>query len=149
VTPPPWLRRRLAAVAGAALLLWAAAGFGAELAYLKWPPEHALRRWGVAAWMPNHAAPAALRDLLAGFEPHIPPGSAVVVTGGEEWGATNFFVALWAAYYLPRHRVIPVRGAGITGRGEYWVAIGTELHRPGLEEVARRPPGILYHRGRP
>ena len=62
----------------------------------------------------------------------IPPGSRVAFAGIELQGTESAYRAMWAAYLLPRHHVLP---AGQAWDGDYYVAYGTRLDRADLELV--------------
>jgi hypothetical protein len=48
---------------------------------------------------------------------------------------------MWAAYYLPRHHVLP---AGQGWDGDYWIAYRTRLDRSDLELVWENDDGAVY-----
>jgi hypothetical protein len=145
VRRPPRLPPRLAAALGAALLLWTAAVFAvASVRFvdrLLGPP----RAVGATGWNPGEYGPGRLEELLAAVEPRVPPGEVVLVSAAPAPAEEEMFVSLWAAYYLPRHRVIRARHPA-AAQGRWLVAFGAEASPPGgaAEELLRHPSGALY-----
>ena len=134
----------LAAAIGLGVLLWSAALFAVALVRfgdrLLGPP----RPVGVTAWNPGEYESARLERFLAAVEPHVPPGR-VVVFATDAPADQELFQSLWAAYHLPRHRVIRSRHPAAGAAGEYLVVFDGGAAAPaGGEELLRRPEGALY-----
>lgn len=137
-------RRRVALVLGAALLAWTAALFAvASVRFVDrvaGPP----RPVGVMGWNPGEYASNRLARLLAAVEPRLPSGSVVLISAGHERRGEEFFLSLWAAYHLPRHRVIGAHHPGAAA-GEYLVVFDAPPEAPaGGEALLRHPLGTLY-----
>jgi len=122
---------------------WLGYGFSVEVraavAALSAPPEPEL----VWRWRLGDAGPAQLARFLAEVEPAARPASLialVTVTGSAD---QDHFLRLWAAYDLPRHRVV-LRSEPAAERADYVVSYGTGLDEPRLTEILRRPDGGLY-----
>lgn len=145
--PPRRLRRAAAAALVVALTLWAGVLFGVAVARfaarLGGPP----RPVGVTSWNPGEYASARLERFLAEVEPRVPPGRVVLFSAAAAPAADELFQSLWAAYYLPRHRVIRARHPAAGAAGEYLVVFdggAAAAPPPGSEELLRRPEGALY-----
>ena len=141
----PSRRRRLAAAAGLAILAWTGVACAVAVARfadrLIGPP----RPMGVTGWSPGEYASGRLEALLAAVDPRVPPGRVVLYSAAAAPAEEEYFQSLWAAYYLPRHRVIRARHPGAAA-GEYLVVVdGRGAAAPrGSEELLRHPAGTLY-----
>lgn len=138
-------RRRLAAAAGLALLAWTGVACAVAVARfadrLLGPP----RPVGVTGWNPGEYGSGRLEAFLAAVEPRVPPGRVVLFSAASAPSEEELFQSLWAAYYLPRHRVIRARHPGAAA-GEYLVVSdgGAAAAPAGAEELLRHPAGALY-----
>lgn len=140
------LRRRLAAAAGLAVLAWT--GVACAVAVVRFadrllgPP----RPVGVTGWSPGEYASTRLEGLLAAVEPRVPPGRVVLFSAASAPAEEELFQSLWAAYYLPRHRVVRARHPAAAAAGEYLVVLdgGAAAAPAGGEELLRHPAGALY-----
>lgn len=98
----------------------------------------------VSFWRMGTAEPGRLAALLEPVGAEVPPGSVVVFATGAGRGDAEFFQGLWAAYLLPRHRVIRLSHPRARLDGEYLVAYGTVVDHPRAVEIRRLPGGVLY-----
>lgn len=141
----PPLRRRLAAALGVAILAWTgvacAVAAGRFADRLLGPPRPA----GATRWNPGEHAAGRLEAFLAAVEPRVPPGRLVLFSLAAAPAEEEYFQSLWAAYYLPRQRVIRARHPAAAA-GEYLVLVdgGGTAPPAGGEELLRHPAGALY-----
>jgi hypothetical protein len=68
----------------------------------------------------------------------------VVFVTGDGGGDPEFFQSLWAAYLLPRHRVIPLSHPRARRDGEYLAAYRTTIANPRAVAPRWLPGGALY-----
>jgi hypothetical protein len=144
-SPHPQLARlRLPALA--LIAIWALAGLGVETVRTIREGAGGAGRRGVMFWRMGTPPPARLAELLAPVGALVPPGSVVVFATGTDGGGgdAEFFQGLWAAYLLPRHRVVRLAQPAARTEGEYLAAYGTAIEHPRLVELARLPGGVLY-----
>jgi hypothetical protein len=140
-----WPRPRLAVVAAIAIVIYLGASLARETLaalqpyWLRGP--YSFREPNPARWRLASAPVERLRSFLAQVEPVIPVGSRVAFSGVELQGTEPAYRAMWAAYLLPRHHVLP---AGQAWAGDYYVAYRTRLDRPGLELVWQSDDGAVY-----
>jgi hypothetical protein len=140
-----WPRPRLASVTALALAIYLGASLARETMaafrpyWLRGP--YSFREPNPARWRLASAPVERLRSFLAQVEPLIPAGSQVAFAGVELQGTESAYRAMWAAYLLPRHHVLP---AGQAWDGDYYIAYRTRLDRPGLELVWESDDGALY-----
>ena len=122
---------------------WLGHGFFVEVrtavAALAAPPEPEL----VWRWRLGDAGPAQLARFLAEVDPAARPGSLIALVTVTGLADQDHFLRLWAAYDLPRQRVV-LRSDSAAARADYVVSYGTGLDEPRLTEVLRRPDGGLY-----
>lgn len=141
---PKLLRLRLPALV--LLALWALAGLGVETARTLREGAAGGGRGGTMFWRLGTPPPARLAAFLEPVGAAVPPGSVVVFatnTGGGG-GDDEFFQALWAAYLLPRHRVVRLSQPQAPTAGEYLASWGRAIDHPRLVELDRPPGGVLY-----
>lgn len=131
----------------ALLVAWAGATLVAELTALRHELRHPPNSGWVADWRLGTPRAEGFASFLAAADRHLPDDSVVVLAAPVPEGPQTFFLTLWAAYHLPRHRVI-AEGRAATGPGDspgdYLVAYGVERPGPGRQEVARLPGGVVY-----
>lgn len=140
---PQLARLRLPALA--LIALWALAGLGVETVRTIREGAAGGRR-EVVFWRLGTPPPARLAEFLEPVGEAVPEGSVVVFATGSEGGGgdAEFFQSLWAAYVLPRHRVVRLARPAARTEGEYLAAYGTEIEHPRLVELDRPPGGVLY-----
>jgi len=144
-----WRRRAVLALLLAALA-WAGRGLVVET--LGWREEVALRAAGrdpaagvVASWRPGDPGPRRLARFLEVVAHYLPPDAAAAVVAPGKPPGEEHFVALWTAYLLPRHRVLPRSGALEALDGvAYVIAWELPVDDPRLDELLRHPDGALY-----
>jgi hypothetical protein len=136
-------------LAVAALAAWALAGLGVETA--RTVREGAAGGDGgpgedgpVILWRMGTAPPARLAAFAEAVGAAAPPGSVVVWVTGDGEGDPEFFQSLWAAYLLPRHRVIPLAHPRSRLDGEYLAAYRTVIDHPRAAAPRWLPGGALY-----
>lgn len=138
------LSRRLSAALAAGLLLWAGWGAGVEA----WRASAVLasRRapHAVAFWRLGDDRPEALRRFLAEVGRRVGDDDVVAVVTAAGEGDQDFFLGLWAAYLLPRQRVIRLAHRRARSEADWLVAWGTRIDHPRLTPVLERPAGVLY-----
>jgi hypothetical protein len=127
----------------AAAVAWLGWGFAAEtrhsLAALAAPP----RPGDVMFWRLGDRQHLPLRGFLAEVDRLVPAGAVVVFATDAGDAGQDFFLRQWAAYLLPRQRVIPLAHPRAAQVADYLVAWGTAVDHPRLTEVLRRPGGVL------
>jgi hypothetical protein len=130
-----------------AAVVWLAWGAARELeqasAALSAPP----RAGDVAFWRLGSDASEPLRYFLADVDRAVPPGEVAVFSGPTGDPAQEHFLRLWAAYLLPRHRVIgPAHPAAATAGFVITYGLPPDPARraAGLETVIAHPYGTLY-----
>jgi len=136
-------RTRLLLLAG--LAAWALAGLGIETA--RTIAAGTADRAGeppTAFWRPGTAPPARLAAFVEEVGEAVPAGSVVVFATGDGGGDPEFFQSLWAAYLLPRHRVIPLAHPRARAEGDYLAAYRTAIDHPRAVAPRRLPGGVLY-----
>ncbi|HVR30439.1 MAG TPA: hypothetical protein VMS86_13010 [Thermoanaerobaculia bacterium] len=138
-------RPRPAWVLAAALALYLAVSLAHEtMAALRpyWVRgPNAFRELNPAGWRlasPPAKKMAAFLELAAS---RIPDGSRVAFAGVDLPGTQSAYRAMWAAYLLPRHHVVP---AGQAWEGDYWIAYRTRVDRRDLELIWENDDGALY-----
>lgn len=126
------------------LIAWCLAALAAEtrsrLAWLARAQEEAVfpPRWQLGAARVEHYA-----GFLRRLEPLLPPGSRVTVVSSYKHRKYDTFLAMWAAYLLPRQQVISSLRPEAE-QAEYWIAYRRPLQRPDLEPVVELRAGGLY-----
>ncbi len=98
------------------------------------------------AWRLGTPPVANLSRFLAEAEPLIPAGSRVVFSSRESPGDQAGHRFAWAAYLLPRHRLI-TSGQSSSPEAEYWIAYRTsprDQDLPRLEVLLDEPDGKVY-----
>lgn len=126
------------------LAVWALAALAIETAdALSGLADEPVRR-GVFFWRMGTEDPARLAAFLEPVGAEVPPGGLVVFATGDGAGDPEFFQRLWAAYLLPRHRVIGLSHPRARAEGEYLAAYGTEVDHPRAAAPRRLPGGVLY-----
>lgn len=136
--------RRLAFTLLLAAVAWLAYGFGGEaleaVADLATPPDQSsLWRWRL-----GDPGPTALARFLATVGGAARPGSVIVLATATGSADQDFFLRQWAAYQLPRHRIILLSHPSAPHVADYLAAYGTAVEDPRLEELSRQPGGVLY-----
>lgn len=139
---------RLRQIAGALLLAWIAFWFLAEVNALRRdtasPPNPGI----VAHWGLSTPRAQGFGYWVAKMRPEIPAGAVVVLTSSTGNREQDFFLTLWAAYHLPRHRVIGTEHPEAWTRGEYLLAYDTKVETAPdgrrLSVVAEDHVGVLY-----
>ena len=96
------------------------------------------------AWRPGTPPVASLSRFLAAAEPLIPAGSRVIFSSRDSPGDQAGHRFAWAAYLLPRHRLLADQRSP---DAEYWVAYRAsprdgDLAR--LELLLDEPDGRVY-----
>jgi hypothetical protein len=138
------MRRRLAPALLLAAVLWLGAGFARE-AVAAWRARSAPPRGGdLVFWRLGDAGPERLARFLAAVAAAVPPGAVVVVTDPGADANQRFFLRLWAAYFLPRHRVLGIDHPEAARAAEYLVSYGAPMTLPRLAPALYRPEGVLY-----
>lgn len=104
---------------------------------------------GVTRWNPGEYAPNQLASLLEAVAPRVPAGRLVLIHADRAPAEEQYFLSLWAAYHLPRHRVVRA-GHPAAATGDHLVVFSPG-HRPPPPEpqwqpVLEHPAGALYRR---
>jgi hypothetical protein len=135
---------RLLLLAG--LAAWALAGLGVETARTAaaGTAGDAAERAPTAFWRLGTVPPARLAAFLEGVGAAAPAGSVVVFATGDGGGDPEFFQSLWAAYLLPRHRVIPLAHPRARIDGDYLAAYRTAIDHPRAVAPRELAGGVLY-----
>jgi hypothetical protein len=148
--------RRLAAVAWhaatAALVLWAAVGWGrTAYQFVRRPVvvhRHAMQ-WHLA---PDSEPVARLAGFLREVDAELPPASRLVVAVPlpADFRDDVLFRHQWMAYLLPRHTLLP-SWRPLASTADYWASYDNAGTPPaGAREIARWGPHALYRlRGSP
>ena len=111
------------------------------------------RSGAVAGWRLANPNAEGLGAFLSLVDRHLPDDRVVVLDSHLESGDQQFFLTLWAAYYLPRQRVIS-RDHPRAGEAAHYVITyishldPAQRARRGLTEVLRHPSGALYRADR-
>jgi hypothetical protein len=136
--------RSLAAAVLAAALAWSAWWLGVELAAVRGEVLDPPNPGAVAEW--NLATPRAesLERFLAAARTRLPPDRVIAFTAGSGQHDQEFFLALWAAYLLPDHRVLRLDALPEVSAADYVLAYNTELSDPRLVPALHHPSGWLY-----
>lgn len=144
--PPHQKNARLRLAAVALIALWALAGLAVEASRTVREGSSGGGRREVMFWRPGTPPPERLAGFLEPVGAAVPAGSVVVFATGTNGGGgdAEFFQGLWAAYLLPRHRVVRLAQPAARTEGEYLAAYGTEIEHPRLVELDRPPGGVLY-----
>jgi len=150
----PGSRRPRREVAVLALLLAAFAwvGHGLVVETLRWREAIAVGAAGgdpaggvVAGWQLGDPGPRRLERFLGVLEHYLPPDARVAVVAPGKPPSEEHFLALWAAYLLPRQRVLPrAGGLDAPGDADYLISWELPVDDPRLVEVLRHPDGGLY-----
>ena len=127
----------------AALAAWALAGLGIETARTV-AAGTAGTEPPAMFWRLGTAPPARLAAFAEAVGAAVPPGSVVVFVTGDGGGDPEFFQSLWAAYLLPRHRVIGLAHRRARSDGEYLAAYRTTIDHPRAVAPRWLPGGALY-----
>lgn len=119
-----------------------AAGFAATLAR---PPVSG----AVAEWRLATRGAEGLGAFLTVVDQRLPNDRVVVFDSHLEIPDQRFFLRLWAAYYLPRQRVIDRDHPLAEQTADYVILYNDRLDAAqraerGLTEVFRHPSGVLY-----
>lgn len=137
-------RTRLLLLAG--LTAWALAGLGIETArtIAAGTADDVGERVPIVLWRFGTAPPARLAAFVEEVGEAVPAGSVVVFATGDGGEGPEFFQSLWAAYLLPRHRVIPLAHPRARVEGDYLAAYRTAIDHPRAVAPRRLPGGVLY-----
>jgi hypothetical protein len=142
--PPHSLLRRRAGTAALILLLAVAAvGFAAEV--VRFERRLGERVGSPEGWRLDSPDAAGVGHFLASVEPTIPPGALVAFAPAVNLPAEEHFISLWAAYHLPRHRLIRY-GHYATGSADWLVGYRRTVDDPRFVLARRLPSGALYRR---
>ncbi|HEX2252261.1 MAG TPA: hypothetical protein VHQ65_03225 [Thermoanaerobaculia bacterium] len=139
--PSPGRRTRRAALV--LLLAVAAAGFVAEV--MRFERRLGARVGSPEGWRLDSPDAAGVGHFLSSVEPVMPPGSLVAFAPAVNLPGEEDFVTLWAAYHLPRQRVIGY-GHYATGAADWLVGYRRTVDDPRFVLVERLPSGTLYRR---
>jgi hypothetical protein len=122
-------------LAAAAVLAWLTVAFTATLVgfghQVAAPPHPA----SVALWRLGTPPAEAMGTVLADLAPHLAANQVVVFTSGSGVPSREFFLARWAAYFLPRQRVIGLSNPRAAAHGDVLLAYGP---RPAPPRVGGR-----------
>jgi len=150
-----WLR---ASLLGAGVL-WGVWSFGVEVFHtftappppLAAPPSH---------WTPRAAAVSELEGFLDTLDPGLPRGSRIAVGTHGLPESEDFFLSLWAAYFLPHHDVVRTLHRRSLEGADYLLLYRSSLGDFGAEAIAavfaeeplllaEHPAGTFYRIPRP
>ena len=127
-----------------AAVAWLAWGFAVEtraaVAALAAPPAPE----AVWSWRLGDPGPARLAAFFAAVDRAVPAGSVVALATGTGSADQDFFLSLWAAYDLPRQRVILLSRPEAPHVAGFVAAYGTTLNDPRYEPVLAEAGGTLY-----
>lgn len=140
-------------------VLWGAWSFGVEVVHTftapppppAAPPSH---------WTPRAAAVAELEGFLNPLDPSLPHGSRIAVGSHGLAESEDFFLSLWAAYFLPHHDVVRAIHRRSLEGADYLLLYHSSLGDFGDEAIAavfpeeplllaEHPAGTLYRIPRP
>jgi Bacterial membrane protein YfhO len=138
-------RPRAATVAAVALAIYLGASLARETMVALHPywlrGPYSFRERSPARWRLASAPVKRLEAFLDLAAERIPDGSRVAFAGESLPGTEGAYRVMWAAYFLPRHHVLP---AGQAWDGDYWVSYRVRLERPDLELMWENEDGAIY-----
>lgn len=145
--------RSLPAVLLALLLAWSGWALGTELTTFAAALGRPHQAGGVEKWRLATRGAEGLGAFLAVVDGHLPDDRVVVFDSHLENPGQQFFLSLWAAYYLPRQRVLNRNHPRARQAGEYVILYNARLDAAqraerGLTEVFRHTSGVLYRADR-
>ncbi|MEM7048290.1 MAG: hypothetical protein AAF604_01465 [Acidobacteriota bacterium] len=138
------MRRFLPRLVLFAVFLWCLAQLGREVERYHHSTADPLGHGEVAKWRLGEGRPEALRDFLTPIATGVPANRVVVFASGTGSETQDFFLTYWVAYFLPRHRVIPLSHPRAQQMGQVLAAYNTELEHPRIREAKRSPSGVIY-----
>lgn len=136
--------RTLRRAALAILVAWAGWSLAVETVRLSREVRRPPNSGTVAEWRLSTPRSESLGRFLAAMDAALPPDRAVAFASGETIPGQDFFLSLWAGYFLPRHRVVRYQPGLDLDRVDYVVVYNDEMEDPRLREVARHFSGSLY-----
>jgi len=133
----------------AALLLgWIAFWFVYEVDALRRAAAAPPNPGVVGQWRLATPRAEAFGHWVTKMGPQVPQGAVVVFTSSTGSTTQDFFLTLWAAYHLPRARVIPLQHPQAWKTGEYLLAYDTTVDETPdgrrLSVTAADHVGVLY-----
>jgi len=126
----------------ALLLLWCALSFAVEMgkALEAWDQRTTSTHRPVA-WRFGNPQLDRMAECLDDARDRVPPGSVIAFaspSGQDARGERNaFFRALWAAYLLPEHEILPIDDPSAPRVAEYAIDFRVGLDLPRLEFLAQ------------
>lgn len=142
---PRFLRVALPAL----LLLWSAWALGVETTSFAAGLRRPADSGAVAEWRLATRGAEGLGAFLTVVDRHLPADHVVLFDSHLDIPGQQYFLTLWAAYYLPRQRVIHRTRPGAWQAADYVVLYNSRYDAAqraarGLTEVFRHPSGVLY-----
>lgn len=140
--------KALRRVPAALLLAWIGVWFVVEADALRRAAAAPPDPGAVGEWRLSTPRARAFGAWVEGMAPRLQPGAVVVLTSSTGSTTQDFFLTLWAAYHLPRQRVVPLDHHAAWNAGDYLLAYDTTFDRPPqgrrLALVAADHGGALY-----